>query len=83
MEYEIDSDEAVSIAVVFAVSSFENRRVNSLPALNESIDPDALDRLFESKRSGTIGQSGSVSFAFSNSQVTVNDDEQIQVESIA
>lgn len=83
MEYEVDSDEAVSIAVVFAVSSFEDRRVNSLPALNESINPDALDRLFESQWSGTTGQSCSVSFTFSNSQVTVNENEHIEIESIA
>lgn len=83
MEYAIDSDEAVSTAVVFAVSSLEDRQVTSLPPLNESINPDALDRLFESQYSGTVGQPSNVSFTFSDSQVTVTDDEQIVVESIA
>lgn len=83
MEYEIAPDEALSVAAVTAVSSVENCPITSLPPLNESIDPDALDKLFASRGEGATGRLDEVSFRFSDSLVTVDNDERLRVEPIS
>jgi hypothetical protein len=74
MEYNINSDERVSHAVTRGVSITENTTVSDLPALYESVDPEALDVLFKSE--GNIY----VSFAYSNSLVDVYNGEYLTVE---
>lgn len=83
MEYEVDPDEAVSVGAVTAVSSVENCPIDSLPPLNGSIDPDALDKLFASRGEGTTDRLDEVSFRFSDSLVTVDNDERIRVEPVS
>ena len=46
VEYDIGSDEPVSIAVVRAVSAAEGREPRSLPPLANVFDTDALNALF-------------------------------------
>lgn len=79
MEYEPKPDEPVSMAVVRAVSSFEDRPETSLPPLHDAINPDALDALFASGGE-TADRSGSVSFVFSDSAVTVDEAGHVIVE---
>lgn len=63
----------ISVAVVEAVA--ERRGVDplELPAIWESIDPDALDKLFETDTAGPF----SVSFEAAGCRVTVHDDGRI------
>lgn len=82
MEYDIDPDGPVSIAVVKAVGEFENCAPSSLPHLYETIDPDRLDGLYASRIDGSHRVGGHVSFVFSNSKVTVDNAEYLTVEDI-
>lgn len=81
MEYEVGPEQSVSIAIVEAVSSTEHSSPESLPPLNGTLDPDALDNLLESWNESAARQSGHVSFEYSNSLVTVDDHDSISVES--
>ncbi|WP_227378580.1 HalOD1 output domain-containing protein [Haladaptatus halobius] len=79
MEYEIGEDQSASVAVVKAVSEFEDCSPNSLPPLHETIDTDCLDGLYSARPNGTHRSGGCVSFVFSDSQVRVDNGEYITV----
>ena len=74
MEYEVNTEEPLPVAVVQAVSQVEDSPAEGLPPLAETINPDALDNLFRR------GSSGSVSFTYSKSVVTVDHCELVTVE---
>ncbi|GAA0261169.1 HalOD1 output domain-containing protein [Halobaculum roseum] len=74
MEYEIGAGESVSQAVLRCVSQFEDTAITELPLLYESVDPDALNRIF------TMQCNSRVSFAFSNSLIDVYNNEYLTVE---
>jgi len=74
MEYEVNTEEPLPVAVIQAVSQAENSPPEALPPLTETVDPDALDNLFRR------GRSGSVSFTYSESVVTVDHCELVTVE---
>lgn len=71
MNYEIESDESVSEAVVFAVSAVEECDPCSLCPLTDIIDPDALNVLFDPRLDDTPRTGGDLSFDYSNCRVTV------------
>ncbi len=75
MEHRRNPDTSMTVAVVEAVSSFENCEPTSLPPLYRVVDTDALDALFAS---GDLGCT--VSFTFSDSHVTIENSERIVVE---
>lgn len=62
--------DSTTAAVLRAVAEREGSDPVDLPALYDAIDPDALDALFASTRTGTI-RSGSVSFEYAGYRVTV------------
>lgn len=80
VKYEIGPERSVSVAIVEAVSSTEHCSPRSLPPLNETIDPDALDKLFESWSESTARRSGHVLFEYSTCLVSVADQESITIE---
>jgi len=80
MEYAIQPDVSISVAVVEAVSDAEKCQPTELPRLSTVIDPDALDSLFVETGDDQPARNGTLSFAFSNSRVTVEDGETITVE---
>ena len=69
----------MTVAVVEAVSSFENCEPTALPPLHRVLDADALDALFEPGGANS-DRDCSVSFAFSDSHVTIENSERIVVE---
>ncbi|QLG27112.1 hypothetical protein HUG10_05940 [Halorarum halophilum] len=79
MKYQMNSGEAVSTAVIQAVSTAENTPVQSLPPLTESVDPDALYNIFSLQNGKTPDRWGSTSFTFSTSLVTISHSEYIEV----
>lgn len=83
MEYEIDPDESVSAAVIWAVSAVEGCEPCSLPPLPEVLDPGALDSLFAKRFDGTHRNGGQVSFVYSHSRVTVENKENISIVPLA
>lgn len=46
-ETEPDPGEPPSVAVVRAISAIEETRESGLPTLDDAVDPDALDALFD------------------------------------
>ncbi len=75
MEYEIDSGESVSQAVLTSVGIVEDTAITNLPVLYETVDPDALDAIFAGDGNRRM------SFAFSNSCIEVYNGEYLIVES--
>lgn len=67
-------DEGVSLAVARAVGVAADRDALDLPALAETIDPDALDALFPSH-----GEPVSVEFEYAGYGVVVREDRTIEV----
>jgi len=80
MEYTRAPDTSIIVAVVEAVSSFENSSPTSLPPLYDVVDTDALNALFETGSDATSDHGVSISFVFSDSHVTIESGEQIVVE---
>lgn len=75
---EFEPGESVSETLVTAIASLENRRRRELPVLNESIDADALDELFEPRIDGTRRQSDRVlTFDYAGYDVRVHSDGDI------
>jgi len=80
MEHEIQQDVSMSVAVIEAVSEAEGCRPTELPKLSDVVDPDALDNLFVETGTRRPERASELSFAFSNSRVTVEGGEIITVE---
>lgn len=71
---QVGKKEPVSEAVLRAVGAASDQSSLELPPLQESIDMDSLDRLFESSRS--ISQ---LQFAYSGYEVTI-EPESVRVQ---
>lgn len=80
MEYDIEMDEAVSTAVVQAVSAIENRDPASLQPLANVVNTDALDTLFAPRADGTARTGGRISFVYSDCRLTVDNNEYLTVQ---
>lgn len=80
MEYELDQDKSLSMAVVRAVSDAEGRDPLDLPPLATVIDPDALDALFVTDQQGEPQPRGSLSFIFSDSRITIVDGASLTIQ---
>jgi len=79
VEYDIGSDEPVSIAVVRAVSAAEGREPRSLPPLANVFDTDALNALFGPRGDDTARTGGRLSFVYSDCRLTVDNREYLTV----
>lgn len=79
MEYEIEADESVFMAVVRAVSAVEGRDPCSIRPLTDVLDPSALNALFDSRHDGTPRTGGRVSFVFSNCWVSIENGEYLTI----
>lgn len=66
------SDCAPSVAVVLALSTVTESDPLTLEVLNDTVDPDALDRVFSPKPDGTPRADGHVTFPVSDHEVTVH-----------
>ncbi len=74
---ESDSDGTVSSVVVEALAEAEGTTPTGLTTpLYEAVDPDALDRLFET---GSASASGRVEFSYADYRVTVTVDDDVYV----
>ena len=74
-QYEVDANEAPSIAVIRAVAEASGRSptgagTDALDPLTESIDPEALDSIFES-RGDDPEDAAFIAFEYCDHQVTV------------
>lgn len=75
--YTFDPDETPSEAVITAVAAVTDQPPVELPVLNDTIDPGALDRLFEDTDGNA--PSPTVTFEYFGCVITVTSSE-VQVE---
>ncbi|WP_232688728.1 HalOD1 output domain-containing protein [Halobacterium zhouii] len=73
-------DVTPSTTIVEAVARARNCRPTDLESLDKTIDTDALNALFAPRHDGTQRGSGSISFSYSDRDVTVFSDGQIVVD---
>jgi len=76
---EVGGDERVSEAVVAAVTAASNVDPREMAPLAESVDPDALDALFDDRYDGTPRSGGSTRFVFFGYEVVVTDASTVSV----
>ena len=80
MNYQIDPDEAVSTAVVRAVSALRGVDPCSLGPLAEVLDPESLDSLFAPRHDDTPRRGGRVSFVYAGWRVAIENAEFLTLE---
>jgi len=78
IRYDPDGERALSTVVVEALEA-AGGDVTDVAPLYESLDPDALDALFETRPNGTPRTRGEVSFVVAGYGVTVTADGHVVV----
>ena len=79
MEYDIGSDEPVSMADIRAVSAVDGREPASLPPLGNIVDTDALNSLFEPRLDGSSRPGGRLSLVYNGYRITVDNSESLTI----
>jgi hypothetical protein len=70
----------VSEAVVKAVSAAEDCPSASLPPLYNTVNPEALERVFKVTNSDAPNRSGQITFQYSESVVTIDKSGYLEVQ---
>lgn len=70
-----ESSELASTNVVLSIAALEGVGPVDLPPLAETVDPDALDKLF----SPSADVDGSVSFEYAGYDVTISSDGKLEI----
>ena len=71
--------DSLSAVVVTAVAAVTGERNDRMPPLNDAIDPDALDALFEPRYTGESRHGGVISFRYNDCHVTAYGDGELVV----
>lgn len=80
MEYDIGAGESVSTAVRRVVSAVKGCKPSELEPIAQSVDPDALDDLFETQEDGPSRTGGRVSFVYSDCHISIDNGEYLTIE---
>lgn len=80
MDYDIESNESVSEAVIRAVSALNDLEPCSQQPLMAVVDPDALDALFAVRNNEEPRPGGRVSFVYEHCRVTIDNGEYLTVQ---
>jgi len=72
--FDWDGGPSATVAVLEAIEELSGRDLQSLDRLHNTIDPDALNALFQSGSDDTARNSGCVSFTVEEFTVTVHGD---------
>lgn len=70
----VDTDESVPMAMLRAVAAVDDKPIEELPLLYETIDPDALGELVDDERFDGI-----VTFDYDSYVVLIDGDRRIEV----
>lgn len=70
-----EDSELASTNVILSIAALEGVGPTELPPLAETVDPDALDRVFSSSTEAN----GSISFEFAGYEVTVSSDGKLEI----
>lgn len=68
--------------VIRTVAVRADRRPEELPSLNEVVDPDCLDEIFQPKPDGTPRHGGEVVFPYAGYQVRIIGHREIEVRQL-
>lgn len=71
--------DSLALAVLEAVAEREDTNVTDLPPLHNTIDSEALDKLFRPKYDGTPREGGYVAFIYAGYWVTVYHDGSVEL----
>lgn len=82
IRYDSSEYESVTAAVVESVASTVGVDVLDLPPIHDTIDPDALDTLFEGTNPDVTRDGGMVSFSYGGCYVTVHASGYVDVEEL-
>lgn len=80
MEYDIGPEESVSTAVRRVVSAVKGCEPSELEPIAQSVDPDALDDLFQTQEDGPSRTGGRVSFVYSGCHISIDNGEYLTIE---
>lgn len=78
--YDRGDGEPLSVALATAIATYLGRDVTELESLHETIDTDALDRLFTHAPAET-NATGRIRFEYDSCLVTISADGEIRIES--
>ena len=73
------SDETVTEAIVSAVADHRGTGITDLEPLNNAVDPDALNTLFEDEWANQGGISKRMAFTYAGCEVVISSDGSVQV----
>ena len=79
-QYDIAEGQPITGAVVDAVATADGTDPIELPPLYDSVDPDALDTLFERQREGIDLE---ITFSYAGYGIVVEDGDRVTVSATA
>lgn len=80
VRHDWDEDDSLSSTVVTAVAAIRNVEPTAVDPLNEAVDPDALNTIFENRHCGTERAGASLSIRLNECVVTIHGDGRVVVE---
>jgi hypothetical protein len=80
VRHDWEEDGSLSSTVVTAVAAIRNVEPTAVDPLNEAVDPDALNDLFEDRHCGTERAGATLSISLNDCTVTIHGDGRVVVE---
>jgi len=78
-EHDWERDESLAATVVSAVAAIRNVEPTAVEPLNETVDPDALNDIFDARHNGGDRSGPTLSFRLSSCEVTIHADGRVVV----
>lgn len=79
VRHDWEEDNSLSATVVTAVAAVRNLEPKAVNALNETVDPDALNAIFADSYGGNSREGATLSFRLNGCDVTVHGDGRVIV----
>lgn len=73
-------DDSLVAEVIRVVAVHSNQEPENLPPLNNTVDPDALDDIFEPRTDGTPRRGGIIEFTYAGYDVRITGNQEVEVE---
>ncbi|WP_135820675.1 HalOD1 output domain-containing protein [Halostella litorea] len=78
--HDWDADDSLAATVVSAVAAVRNVEPTAVEPLNETVDPDALNAIFDDRHNGGDRSGPTLSFRLNGCDVTVHADGRVVVK---
>jgi hypothetical protein len=80
VRHDWGDDDSLTSTVVTAVAAIRNVEPTSVDPLNEAVDPDALNTIFDDRHCGSERAGASLSIRLNDCVVTIHADGRVVVE---